>query len=652
MHRFVKSTALLASFLSLTAAVIPGCADDDLGPLTASESEELTLDPGLLGVLLPKPLIARHGMTSAQYQAAFDEYVAQGYRLTHISAYNVGGTPRFAAIWEKISGPAWVARHGMTSAEYQSNFDTFTSQGYRLIVVEGYEQGGQARYAAIWDKSTGPAWVARHGMTSAQYQAQFNTLTAQGYRPTKVQGYGVGGVDHYAAIFEQASGPAWMARHGLTSAQYQSAFDTFVAQGYRLKHVSAYQVTGGERYAAIWEKTSGPAWVARHALSSHGYQHEFSDRALQGYRLKQVDGSPSGLSDRYAAIWEAEPTAKTGNYCKSSQCFSLQTLADQIASAIDPSMTKWGFEVRRGLSVIQRADGPGRTSADSPQTSFSVHDRFNPASVSKTITSVATLQLLEQRGIPVSTPIHSYLPASWNIPANNKTITFAEVLNHSSGLRNEDAGNDYLFANVKQVMEHSISMADKVPAYANINYALLRVLVASLDGYTDWSNGDGSAARFITYVNGKIFAPIGIYDVQYKASGAAPTLFYPNPPGSANGTSYGDWTLKPGSAGGHNSIHELADFAAATFGGTLLSSTKLGELKAQGLGFGDYGTFADGTRCFGKGGYFPGSWNGGAELNTVLISCDNGVTAMVMINGQMSPKTVFENAMNKAFTAQ
>ncbi|MEH2020860.1 MAG: hypothetical protein V7K74_25635, partial [Nostoc sp.] len=35
---------------------------------------------------------------------------------------------------------------------------------------------GQNRYAAIWVKSGGPAWQARHGLTSAQYQATFDKL--------------------------------------------------------------------------------------------------------------------------------------------------------------------------------------------------------------------------------------------------------------------------------------------------------------------------------------------------------------------------------------------------------------------------------------------------------------------------------------------
>lgn len=48
--------------------------------------------------------------------------------------------------------------------------------------------------------------------------------------------------DRYAAIWEQADGPAWHARHGLTAAQYQQAFDQPLAEGYRLKCVSGYSL--------------------------------------------------------------------------------------------------------------------------------------------------------------------------------------------------------------------------------------------------------------------------------------------------------------------------------------------------------------------------------------------------------------------------
>jgi hypothetical protein len=49
--------------------------------------------------------------------------------------------------------------------------------------------------------------------------------------------------DSYAAIWEQRQGPAWVARHGLTSAQYQQAFEDLVGQGFRLVQVSGYSTT-------------------------------------------------------------------------------------------------------------------------------------------------------------------------------------------------------------------------------------------------------------------------------------------------------------------------------------------------------------------------------------------------------------------------
>jgi CubicO group peptidase (beta-lactamase class C family) len=207
---------------------------------------------------------------------------------------------------------------------------------------------------------------------------------------------------------------------------------------------------------------------------------------------------------------------------------------------------------------------------------------------------------------------------------------------------------------METLMEHEIDLADKVSQYENVNYSLLRILVASLDGMSNWSVSPGplSAARFIDYVNDAIFSPLGIYDVAYEPDAVAPTLFYPNPPGLAHGTTYGDWSLIPGSAGSHLSVHELAVFGDALFKGLLVSPGMLANLKTYGLGFGDYGTMPDGSQCWGKGGYFPGSWNGGAELNSTLISCSNGVTGMLVINGTESAKGHFLDAETAAFLPQ
>jgi pimeloyl-ACP methyl ester carboxylesterase len=153
------------------------------------------------------------------------------------------GQDFYAAIWEQRQAPAWVARHGMSSAVYQQTFDQQVGQGFRLVQVSGYGLRGQDFYAAIWEQRQGPAWVARHGMSSAQYQQTFDDLVGQGYRLVQVSGYGIAGQDFYAAIWEQRQGPAWVARHGMSSPQYQQTFDDLVGQGYRLVQVSGYSTT-------------------------------------------------------------------------------------------------------------------------------------------------------------------------------------------------------------------------------------------------------------------------------------------------------------------------------------------------------------------------------------------------------------------------
>ena len=84
-------------------------------------------------------------------------------------------------------GPPFVARHGMTSAEYQQAFDKNVADGFRLALVNGYRVGDQTLYAAIRDKKASPAWVARHGMTSGEYQTEIQLAGQPGLPPDRRQ---------------------------------------------------------------------------------------------------------------------------------------------------------------------------------------------------------------------------------------------------------------------------------------------------------------------------------------------------------------------------------------------------------------------------------------------------------------------------------
>lgn len=238
---------------------------------------------------------ARHGLDENSYQATFDELVAQGFRLTAVNGYSEGRAARYNAVWQQRGGPAWQARHGLTSDEYQATFDSLVAQGFRLRTVSGYAIDGVARYAAIWEQAEGPAWQARHGLTREQYQQTFDEMTSQGFVLRQVSGYRVNVDVRFAAIWEKEVGVGFQARHGLTSSAYQKTFDQLVQSGHRLAWVSGYSDTGIARYAAVWRQEPATRWEARHGLDAVAYQHTFDDLVSRGFRPVQVSGYGDGF---------------------------------------------------------------------------------------------------------------------------------------------------------------------------------------------------------------------------------------------------------------------------------------------------------------------------------------------------------------------
>ena len=198
----------------------------------------LLSSPGFAGT----PYMTKHGMTDSQYQTETETQNENGYRLVHLDGYDVGGTAYYAAIWEQDTGRELVARHRMTSAQYQTEYDEQSKNGYRLVHLDGYRVGDTAYYAAIWEKKSGPKLVVRHRLTRAKFQTENDKQTKKGYRLISVEGYGVKNTANFAAIWEKRSGARPSTRIGLTPRQYRTEFDKRVKDGYRLTYVSAYNV--------------------------------------------------------------------------------------------------------------------------------------------------------------------------------------------------------------------------------------------------------------------------------------------------------------------------------------------------------------------------------------------------------------------------
>jgi Bacterial tandem repeat domain 1/TIR domain len=234
--------------------------------------------------------IAHYRLTDEQRQQTFDQLTDQGYRLVSRNGYSINGQIFFTGIFEQRSGPPWTARSGLTSEQFQQTFDQLVGRGYRLIDVSGYNVNGQALYTAIFEQSSGLPREVRHGLTPEQFQQAFDQLTGQGYRLVHMSGYSINDQVLYAAIFEKSGGPSWVSHHGLTTEQDQQTFDQLTEQGYRQVGQSAYIANGQVLWAGIFERRSGPPWVAYSGLTSEQLQRKFDRLTGQGYRLLQLCG--------------------------------------------------------------------------------------------------------------------------------------------------------------------------------------------------------------------------------------------------------------------------------------------------------------------------------------------------------------------------
>ena len=88
-----------------------------------------------------------------QYLPYLQHFTAQGYVPISIGVGATDGDEMYAVIFQKIpNAPQWVARHGLTLADFNAQSQGFLQQGYKLKTKTSCIKKGVAIYAAIWSK--------------------------------------------------------------------------------------------------------------------------------------------------------------------------------------------------------------------------------------------------------------------------------------------------------------------------------------------------------------------------------------------------------------------------------------------------------------------------------------------------------------------
>jgi CubicO group peptidase (beta-lactamase class C family) len=166
---------------------------------------------------------------------------------------------------------------------------------------------------------------------------------------------------------------------------------------------------------------------------------------------------------------------------------------------------------------VVTAGGAGGVSADTPMP---------VASVSKSITAFAVLQLVDRGLVELDGPVTDYLPSFSVRGAGPGDITVRMLLDHTSGLPNPMIvpNTGALADDVEHIAQLTVASAPGASyRYSNLNYWTLAYLVETVSG-----------EAFNTYLHEEIFAPLGMDDTHSVLSVADSPVF-----GEGHVTAYG-----------------------------------------------------------------------------------------------------------------
>jgi CubicO group peptidase (beta-lactamase class C family) len=176
-------------------------AQEGFGPfiITATGAGEHVVFAGAFRAMARPPLVHLN-LSKEQFGQLNQEQRAAGGILLWADAFGTDNDPRYCAIWalnpERIAWNTDALDDG--GPRPQQRFDSMASVGARAALVA--VTPAKRIMKMYVDSQIGP-WVCRAGMTSEEYQAEFDRQTRDGLWPVSISGAGEHEEARYAAIF-------------------------------------------------------------------------------------------------------------------------------------------------------------------------------------------------------------------------------------------------------------------------------------------------------------------------------------------------------------------------------------------------------------------------------------------------------------------
>lgn len=474
---------------------------------------------------------AYHGVPAVTHQERIDQLSSLGYRPISLSVSGNPDDARYSAVWIQRSGPAWWAVHGLSAAEYQARFDELVAQGYAPVLVSATGAANRAIFTALFEKGVTTPWFARHNLRwdppndpdtiTHENQRAFE----QGFIPHSLAVYGDPDDRRFAGIWVKNEAPIPWSWWWADPATYQRFFDAEVLAGVRPAYVSV--APDGWILSVFRDEPIGK-WWSRHGLTGADYQAEFDIRTAGGAIPIIVQAGGAGCATRYAGIFAHEDVplhrrwTVTGYPLVGSSNVDNTVRSFMTAHAIRAGSVAIA---RNGNIVVSR----GYTWAEENYPITQPSTLFRIASLSKIFTAAAINHLIAAGRLDWNTPAFGFLGITSPLLTSQtpdplvSSITIRQLVLRQSGLARDfdtdlrgiagkvgiattparDTLVRYLYG---QPMDHAPDTGD---LYSNTAFYLLTSIIERASGRS-----------YLDELNNGLLNTMGIHDVFVAATAA------------------------------------------------------------------------------------------------------------------------------------
>lgn len=150
----------------------------------------------------------------------------------------------------------------------------------------------------------------------------------------------------------------------------------------------------------------------------------------------------------------------------------IPALTDVLAAAIEEKRTAGGVLVVAGEDSILHADAQGMADI-SAEREMRPDDLFWIASMTKPVTGVAAMMLVEQGKLDLDAPVRQYLPEFAELrdaEGEKVSVTVRQCMNHTSGLSDLPAETRSKISTLQQLVEETVELPVLFPAGTQWKY--------------------------------------------------------------------------------------------------------------------------------------------------------------------------------------